>query len=245
MVLAFARERKWTRERAQALATRTKRNDSIIAHPSSAAAALIRLSPWSHAAIRRALRAQGWTLADEAGRRHVALYATWEEFGRPRAYSRPRQIRSSSGAVRFAGIPRYGFAIVGWTQPALAIALSGPSTTSGGADPVDVKTIQRHTNLAEQYGAVQVVRHNPDAPPELRGLPCASNARGWAINEYWLPAPHFHKPGFVGRWFAADGSPIDLDEALGIELVPLAKRPRRLREQWARERAQTQPPPTA
>lgn len=245
-VLAFARELKWTEERAQRLATRTKRNDAIIAHPSSAEAALRRLDPWAQAAIRRALRDRGWTLADECARRHVAWWATQEEFGSPRAYSRPREITSSTGATRFAGLPKFAIAVVGWTQTALAIALSGPAYSCGGADPIDPKTVQRHTALAVEFGGVQVVVRNPAAPAELRGLPCESNPRGWAINEYWLPSPQFHKPGFVGRWFDADGSPIGLEDALALELVARAKRPRRLRERRSREREQQQlPPPLA
>lgn len=245
-VLAFAREHLWTHERAQRLATRAKRNDAIIAHPSSAEAALRRLGPWTQAAVRRALLGEGWTLADECARRHVAWWVTQEEFGSPRAYSRPRRITSTSGAVRFAGLPKYAIAVVGWTQTALAIALSGPAYSCGGADPIDTKTVQRHTALAVEYGGVQVVSRNPDAPPELRGRPCESNPRGWSINEYWLPSPKFHKPGFVGRWFEADGSPIGLDAALALDLVPRAKRARRVRELRAREREQQQlPPPIA
>lgn len=239
--LNFAKERQWTRERSQQLATRTKRNDRIIAHPASAHAALMHLPPWSQAAVRRVLRAQRWTLADEAGRRHVSWWATMEEFARPHAYSRPRQYKSSTGATKFAGIPRFGLRVAGWTQPALAITLSGAATSSGGADPIDVKTVQRHTDLAVAFGGVQKIVRNPDAPDELRGRPTPSNPRGWPINEYWIPAPQFMKPGFSGPWFGADGQPRDLREALALALEPKAKRPRRVRE--AREREQ--PPPTA
>ena len=49
------------------------------------------------------------------------------------------------------------------------------------------------------------------------------------------------KPGFAGRWFDADGQPIELKAALQIELVPRAKWRRRLRE----AASQAPPPPTA
>lgn len=239
-VLAFSREHAWTPERSQALAVRCKKNSAIIAHPRTAAAALQQLGLWTQAAIRRVLHGQGWTLGDECARRHIALWATLEGFARPRAFLRPRRVRSSSGASRFAGVARYGFAVVGWTQPALALTVSGPATIDAGADPVDVKTVQRHTELAIEYGALQRVVRNPAAEPELRGNPTDSNPRGWPINEYWIPAPHFGKPGFSGRWFDDDGNPLELEPSLALPLEPRAKRPRRLREL----RAQQAPPPT-
>lgn len=233
--LQFARERGWTRARSQALATRIKRNDAIIAHPRTAEAAALKLRPWSHAAVRRALRAMGWTWGDEAARRHVAFWSTLEDFARPRAFTRPRRV---GGMSRFVGFAKYGMCVVGWAQTALALALSGAACTEGHADPIDVKTVQRHAALASQHGALRVTVRNPDAEPELRGLPCDSNPRGWPINMYWLPAPNFTKPGFTGTHFDADGNPIGLEEALALELPARAKRPRRLRE------AQ-QPPPLA
>jgi hypothetical protein len=134
--------------------------------------------------------------------------------------------------VRFAGLARYSLCVVGWTQTALAIALSGAAYLGGHSDPIDAKTVQRHTELAVAHGGVQVVVRNPDAPPELRGGPCSSNSKGWPINEYWLPAENFSaKPGFVGVHYGGDGSPIGLEDALAIELTPRAKRPRRLLEQ--------------
>lgn len=239
-VLDFCRDHAWTKERSQALATRVKKNDSTIAHPRAAEATLRRLPPWDQAAIRRALRAQGWTIANECARRHVALWDTWHDFARPRAYLRARRAESSGGATRFRGLPRYGLGVVGWTQTALALALSGPSTTDGGADPIDTKTVQRHVALASVHGGVQVVVRNPDAEATLRGAPCASNPRGWPINAYWIPAPGFHKPAFVGAHFDENGNPLALETSLAITLMPRAKRRRRLREL----RAQQAPPPT-
>lgn len=235
LTLDFARERGWTRARSQALATRIKQNDRIIAHPRAAEAAARKLGSWTHAAIRRALRANRWTWGDEAARRHVAFWATLEDFARPRAYSRPRR---AAGASRFTGIARYSMCVVGWTQTALALAISGAACTEGHADPVDVKTVQRHAALATQHGALGVTVRNPDAPPELRGLPCASNGRGWPINMYWVPSPNFSKPGFAGSHFDAQGNPIALEESLALELPARAKRPRRLREEH-------RPPPLA
>lgn len=238
-VLDFSKQHAWTPARSQALATRIKKNDAVIAHPRAADAALRQLSLWSQAAVRRACRARGWTLADEAARRHIAFWATLEDFARPRAYLRPRQFRSSGGAVRYVGAPKYGLAVVGWTQSALAIALSGPATTDAGADPIDVKTVQRHTELAELHGALQRVVRDPSAEAELRGRPTESNPRGWPINAYWIPAPGMMKPGFTGQHFDSEG-PINLEQALALELIARAKRPRRLREQ-----AQPPPPPAA
>lgn len=233
--LQFARERGWTRARSQALATRIKQNDSIIAHPRAAESTALKLGQWSHAAIRRAMRAMRWTWGDEAARRHVAFWATLEDFARPRAWSRPRRV---GGLSRYAGSAKYGMCVVGWAQTALALALSGAACTEGHSDPVDVKTVQRHAALASQHGALRVVVRNPDAEPELRGLPCDSNPRGWPINQYWLPAPNFTKPGFTGAHFDVDGNPIGLEESLALELPARAKRPRRLREEH-------RPPPLA
>lgn len=240
--LRFASDRAWTVERSQRLATRTKKNEAIISHPARAEAELKQLTVWAQAAVRRALRGEGWTFGDEAARRHVAWWATMEDFARERAWSRPKAIRSKSGAVRFAGIAKFSRAVIGWTQSALAIALTGAALTWADADPVDVKTVQRHTGLAIAYGGVQLVAKNPDAPPELRGAPTDSNPKGWAINVYWLPdSPELHKPGFTGRWFDASGNAIGLDEALAIELIPRMKRARRLREERRAQRAEAPP----
>lgn len=239
-MLEFRRQHAWTPERSRALAVRVKKNDAIIAHPRSAEAAHKRLPLWTQAAVRRALHAFGWTFGDEAARRHVAYWSTLEDFARPRAYVRPRQVgRSSTGATRFRGFSRFGLAVVGWTQQALALTLSGPACTDAGADPIDVKTVQRHTTIAEQFGGLQKVVRNPDAEAELRGRPTDANPRGWPINAYWIPAPGFVKPGFTGRWFDAQGNPLELDVSLELELTPRAKRPRRLRE------AAQAPPPLA
>ena len=239
----FAKDRSWTLERRQRLATRVKRNERIIAHPSGAEAALRKLSLWAQASVRRALRAKRWTLGDEAARRHVAWWATMEEFARPRAWQRPRRVSQVAGMQRFAGIPRFALAVVGWTQTALAICLSGPAYSANGDDPIDVKTVQRHTALAQEFGAVQLVHHNPDAEPELRGAPTEANPRGWPINAYWIPSsPEFHKPGFTGRWIDHTGQPIDLEKALAIELNAKAKRARRLREARAEAKAAAERP---
>jgi hypothetical protein len=122
--------------------------------------------------------------------------------------------------------------VVGWTQTAIAITMSGAAHSCGGADPIDVKTVQRHTLLAVQYGGVDVVVRNPDADASLRGAPTDANPRGWPINQYWLPAPDMApKPGFSSSTtvvsFGVDGTPVDLLEALAIELTPRPKWRRR------------------
>ena len=243
-LLDFNKDQVWTLERRHALAIRMMRNSAIIAHPARADAELLRLPPWTRAAILRALRGEGWTLADEAARRHLALWCFFEDFARPRAWQRPRKVESKGAPTRFVGFSRYALAVVGWVQNAIALAISGPAHVDAGADPVDAKTVQRHVALAEHYGAMQVVRRNPAAEPHLRGRPTESNPRGWAINEYWIPTPDFMKPGFIGAHFDAEGNPIGLEDALALELVPRAKRPRRVREAKAQQ-AQSQPPPTA
>lgn len=244
-VLRFGLDRAWSTERKHRLAIRSKRNDAIIAHPSSAEAALRKLPEWSRAAVLRCLRGEGWTLADEAARRHVSWWATLEDFAVPRAWARPRRFESCAGAVRFRGSPKYGMCVVGWTQPAVAIAMSGAAYSCAGADPIDPKTVGRHTALAEKYGGVHVVRRNPDAEPHLRGAPTESNGRGWPINEYWIPAPQFApKPGFFASVsvvsFGADGTPLDLAEALAIELTP---RPKWRQRQQLSKQQQAPPPP--
>jgi hypothetical protein len=239
-VLAFAKEHAWTEKRSQALATRIKKNDATIAHPRSAEAAWRRLPLYLQAGARRAMHASGWTWADEAARRHVAFLCTLDDFSRPSAWQRPRQLRSSRGMpTRYRGMAKFALAVVGWTQTALALTISGPATTDAGADPVDPKTVQRHTALAEQYSGIQRVVRNPDAPAELRGRATPTNPRGWPINQYWIPSPDMMKPGFTGAVFDSEGQPIALEEALALELVPRAKRPRRLRE------AALSPPPLA
>jgi len=247
-ILQFGRDRAWTRERSQKMATRTKKNDAIIAHPRRAYAEFVKLPAYTQAAIRRAMRAQRWTFADEAGRRHVALWATLEEFCYAVVYSRPKVHERMGEPTRFRGVPRFGQCVRGWTQPALAMMLSGAATTDADADPIDVKTIQRHVELAEDYGGLRRVVRKPDADPEFRGRPTASNPKGWPINEYWVPSAEFRKPAHSvptrdGQpvHFDANGEPIGLAEALAIELIPRVKRPRRLRELAASQA----PPPTA
>lgn len=244
-VLCFGTERAWTPGRKQKLAIRVKRNDAIIGHPSSAEAALNKLCPWARASVLRCCRGEGWTLADEAARRHVAWWATLEDFSVPRAWKRPRPQPGKGPKRAFAGgIPKFAMCVVGWTQTAIAIATTGAAYSCGGADPIDEKTVQRHTAYAEKYGGVHVVRRNPDAPAELRGAPTEANPKGWSINEYWLPAPQFApKPGFQASTdvvsFGVDGTPVDLLEALAIELTPRPKwRRRKLLEQQ-----QAAPPP--
>lgn len=231
-VINFSHDRAWTPERSQSMATRIKKNDACIAHPRAAEASLRKLSLFSQASVRRVLRAMGWTFADESARRHLALWLSWEEFMRPRAWSRPKRFQSKSGMHRFSGFPRYAMCCVGWTQEAFARLMSGPGCTDAGADPIDRKTVARHVALAEAHGGVQVVRRNPDAPPELRGRPCDSNPAGWSINEYWIPTEGMRKPGFVGQFYDAEGNAnaVALEEALAIVLSPRAKRARRLRE---------------
>lgn len=240
-VLRFGSDRAWSTERKHRLAIRSKRNDAVIAHPQSAAAALAKLGEWSRAAVLRCLRGEGWTLADEAGRRHVAWWCAMEDFAVARAWRRPRRHDVAAGATRAfsGGLPKFGMCVVGWTQSAIAITLSGAAYSCGGADPVDDKTVQRHTELASRYGGVHVVVRNPDADDSLRGRPTPDNPRGWPINQYWLPAPHFApKPGFAASTtivsFGVDGTPMDLAEALAIELTP--------RRKW-RFVSQPQPPP--
>jgi len=235
-VLRFGADKAWSVERKHRLAVRTKKNDAIIAHPSSAAAAMRRLCEWSRAAVLRCLRGEGWTLADEAGRRHVSWWATQEEFAVPRRWTPRKVFVKCAGMVRFPGMPKYAMCVVGWTQGALAIAMSGAAYSCEGADPIDPKTVGRHTALAEKYGGIHVVRRNPEAEAHLRGAPTDSNPRGWPINEYWLPSPQLApKPGFFASpgvvSFGLDGTPIDLAEALAIELTPRRKwRQRRLLE---------------
>lgn len=247
-ILQFGRERAWTRERAQKMATRTKRNDAIIAHPRRAYAEFLKLTAYTQAAIRRAMRGQRWTFADEAGRRHVALWATLEDFSYAVVYSRPKTYERMGMPSRIRGIPRFGQCVRGWTQPALALMLSGAACTDAGADPIDTKTVQRHVELAEDYGGLRRVVRNPDAEPEFRGRPTESNPKGWPVNEYWVPSAEFRKPSHSlptrdGQpvHFDSNGEPIGLAEALALELIPRVKRPRRLREQ----RASQAPPPIA
>lgn len=248
-VLKFSRDHGWSPARAQALATRTKKNDAIIAHPRSAEAAYKQLPAWHQAAIRRALKALRWTFADEAARRHVALWATFEEFAYCVPFSRPRQyLRMNKGKPEkaFSGAPRFGRVVRGWTQSALVLALSGAACTDAGADPIAEKTIQRHVVIAEDYGGLRRVVRNPDAAPEFRGFPTESNPRGWSINEYWVPDVGFFKPDYAKPardgapvHFDAEGNPLELELSLALELVPRMKRARRLREQ------REQPPPIA
>lgn len=242
-VLRFGQDRAWSTERKQRLAIRVKRNEAIIAHPSSAEAALRKLPEWSRAAVLRCLRGEGWTLADEAARRHVTWWATLEDFAVPRPWRRPRAYKVGK-TERFRGPSKFAMCVVGWTQPAFAIAMSGAAYSCAGADPIDTKTVSRHTAYAEKYGGVHVVRKNPAAEPHLRGAPSDSNPNGWPINEYWLPAPQMApKPGFFASVsavsFGLDGTPLDLAEALAIELTP--------RPKWRRrkqlEQQESPPPP--
>ena len=235
-VLRFAEDRAWSKERRQRLATRSKKNDAIIAHPSSAEAALRGLSEWARAAVKRTLLGEGWTLADECARRYVAWWCFSEEMAIPRKWSRPRNVAAVSGMTKFRGLAKFAMCVVGWTQNAIAITMSGAAYSCAGADPIDPKTVQRHTALAVKYGGVHVVTRNPDAPDHLRGAPTEANPRGWSINEYWLPAPHMApKPGFFAATnvvsFGPDGTPTDLAEMLALELQPRRKwRQRKLLE---------------
>lgn len=243
-VLRFAADRAWTKERRQRLATRSKKNDAIIAHPATAEAALRQLSEWARAAVKRTLLGEGWTLADECARRYVAWWCFSEEMAIPRKWWRPRNVAAVGGMTKFRGLAKFAMCVVGWTQSAIAITMSGAAYSVAGADPIDPKTVQRHTALAVKYGGVHVVTRNPEAPDHLRGAPTETNPRGWAINEYWLPAPHMApKPGFFAPTnvvsFGPDGTPTDLAEMLALELTPR----RKWRQRQQLERLQALDPP--
>jgi hypothetical protein len=164
-------------------------------------------------AIKRICDAKGWTLADLAARRALALLEFLRLLARPHCWNarhvrRPRRGLFSVGAVVASGAQRkYSPGVQAVAQPFLATVLAWPGHRPDDDRSVNRKTVGRVTALLDLAGVVQAIQV-PAHAAESHEL----GDSGHAIHRYWLADRGSPKPALMAPFDAAG-------ELVGVDIL--------------------------
>ena len=162
-------------------------------------------------AVKKICDQHGWTLADLAAQRTLALICFLLTLAVPGCwnvrYARPAQRRGGRLVKLGAAFTnrKYSPVVRAVAQPFLATVIAWRGHCDDDDRSVDRSTVREHMQRLEAMRVVQAVQ-----VPQHAAEPHEIGKSGHVINRYWLADKGSPKPALLGCW-TADGVCVDVD----------------------------------